>query len=87
MLINFFWFQLDPRHTYRLLSVICHLGQSAAGGHYVSDVYNSKTGSWSCFDDETVTNRQEENVLRSRRKPGYIFFYMHQLVNQCFNNF
>ncbi|XP_063710444.1 uncharacterized protein LOC134838998 isoform X2 [Symsagittifera roscoffensis] len=71
---------LDPSHTYRLLSIICHLGHSVSGGHYVSDVYNPKTDSWSCFDDETVTNREERNVLVSRQKPGYIFFYMHQSI-------
>merc|ERR1712178_654758 len=45
---------VNSDHIYNLMSIVCHLGQSASRGHYVSDVYNPKTDNWSCFDDETI---------------------------------
>ncbi len=55
-----------------------HLGHSSNSGHYICDVYNLKTKTWSIFDDRKVEIMNENDVLYKRSKTGYIFFYIHK---------
>ncbi|KAJ8019562.1 Ubiquitin carboxyl-terminal hydrolase 37 [Holothuria leucospilota] len=65
----------DMPNSYRLVSVVSHMGSSLTTGHYVSDVYDSKTKSWLSCDDSNVTVISESRVREDRRRTGYIFFY------------
>lgn len=48
-------------------------------GHYVSDVFsNVSDGSWYSYNDSVVTPTTEATVRQSRKKSGYIFFYLHK---------
>lgn len=68
----------DDCHSYRLMSIISHFGQTTKTGHYVSDVYNLAEKSWFHYDDETVTPIKQSVVTAGgRQKNGYIFFYIH----------
>ncbi|XP_072034963.1 ubiquitin carboxyl-terminal hydrolase 37-like [Amphiura filiformis] len=62
-------------HSYRLVSVVNHIGTSSSAGHYVSDVYNTKKDSWFSYDDSDVQKIQESVVREERQRSGYIFFY------------
>lgn len=64
------------KHSYRLIGVVSHLGQSSNSGHYISDVLNLKTNTWSIYDDLKVEKETEDDVITSRSSTGYIFFYM-----------
>ena len=62
-------------HSYRLVSVVNHIGTSSSAGHYVSDVYDAKKDAWFSYDDSDVQKIREELVREERRRSGYIFFY------------
>ncbi|WAR10025.1 UBP37-like protein [Mya arenaria] len=66
----------DLPYSYRLVSVVNHMGISSTTGHYISDVYDMKKRSWHSYDDSHVTNILESNVKSQRERSGYIFFYM-----------
>ncbi|XP_064647098.1 ubiquitin carboxyl-terminal hydrolase 37-like isoform X2 [Lineus longissimus] len=68
----------DLPYSYQLTSVVCHLGSSSSAGHYVSDVYDIRKQAWFSYDDSRVHNTNEEDVRASRKKSGYIFFYMNR---------
>ncbi|KAJ8367618.1 hypothetical protein AAFF_G00314050 [Aldrovandia affinis] len=63
-------------NSFRLLSVVSHIGSSSSSGHYVSDVYDMKKQSWLTYNDLDVSRTQESSVQRDRDRSGYIFFYM-----------
>lgn len=65
----------DMPNSYQLVSVVSHIGNSLTMGHYVSDVFNSKSKSWLSYDDSNVTVISGAQVRHDRRKTGYIFFY------------
>ncbi|XP_012863427.1 ubiquitin carboxyl-terminal hydrolase 29-like [Echinops telfairi] len=67
----------QPRHAYRLISAVSHLGSSTESGHYVSDLYDFAKQAWFTYDDLRVSQTQEDWVRADRRRDGYIFFYMH----------
>ena len=62
-------------HSYRLVSVVNHIGTSSSAGHYVSDVYDAKKDTWFSYDDSDVQTISESTVRKERCKSGYIFFY------------
>ncbi|XP_020007650.2 ubiquitin carboxyl-terminal hydrolase 26 [Castor canadensis] len=66
----------DP-HTYRLIGVISHLGNTPHSGHYISDAYDFKTQQWFTYNDVQVSSIPEFEVQESRISTGYIFFYMY----------
>ena len=68
----------DDPYAYRIVSIVNHLGSSPDSGHYISDVFNMKTKIWSSYDDTRVDTIEEESVLKSRCKTGYIFFFIHK---------
>ncbi|XP_071112159.1 ubiquitin carboxyl-terminal hydrolase 37-like isoform X3 [Haliotis cracherodii] len=62
--------------SYRLVSIVNHIGHSSSAGHYISDVYNMKRKSWLSFDDAHVSKLPETEIKTRRERSGYIFFYM-----------
>lgn len=67
-------------HSYRLVSIVNHLGTRSTSGHYISDVYDCNTKQWTSYDDSTATKVTEHSVRYKRQQSGYIFFYMYK---QC----
>ncbi|XP_062939029.1 ubiquitin carboxyl-terminal hydrolase 26 [Cynocephalus volans] len=67
----------EDLHTYRLIGVISHLGDTPDSGHYVSDAYNFEKQAWFNYNDLDVSGIQEALMQQSRLCSGYIFFYMH----------
>ncbi|XP_018590955.1 ubiquitin carboxyl-terminal hydrolase 37 isoform X2 [Scleropages formosus] len=67
-------------NSFRLISVVSHIGSSSSSGHYISDVYDMKKQSWLTYNDLDVSRTQESTVQRDRDRSGYIFFYMHKDV-------
>lgn len=57
--------------SYDLIGVINHYG-SMSGGHYTAYCRNKDTGSWFCFNDNTVTPIHQEQVVSSS---AYVLFY------------
>uniref|UniRef100_H2SH62 Ubiquitin carboxyl-terminal hydrolase n=1 Tax=Takifugu rubripes TaxID=31033 RepID=H2SH62_TAKRU len=70
----------DLANSFRLISVVSHIGGSSSSGHYISDVYDTKKQSWLTYNDLEVSETQEAVVQRDRDRSGYIFFYMHKDV-------
>nr|XP_057938706.1 ubiquitin carboxyl-terminal hydrolase 37 [Doryrhamphus excisus]XP_057938707.1 ubiquitin carboxyl-terminal hydrolase 37 [Doryrhamphus excisus] len=70
----------DLANSFRLISVVSHIGNSSSSGHYISDVYDMKKQSWLTYNDLDVSRTQEAAVQRERDRSGYIFFYMHKDV-------
>uniref|UniRef100_A0A8C3G808 Ubiquitin carboxyl-terminal hydrolase n=1 Tax=Cyclopterus lumpus TaxID=8103 RepID=A0A8C3G808_CYCLU len=70
----------DLANSFRLISVVSHIGNSSSSGHYISDVYDMKKQSWLTYNDLDVSRTQEAAVQRDRDCSGYIFFYMHKDV-------
>ncbi|XP_058388972.1 ubiquitin carboxyl-terminal hydrolase 37 isoform X4 [Diceros bicornis minor] len=64
-------------HSYRLISVVSHIGSTSSSGHYISDVYDIKKQAWFTYNDLEVSKIQEASVQSDRDRSGYIFFYMH----------
>ncbi|TSK92913.1 Ubiquitin carboxyl-terminal hydrolase 37 [Bagarius yarrelli] len=67
-------------NSFRLISVVSHIGTSSSSGHYISDVYDMKKQSWLTYNDLDVSRTQESTVQRDRDRSGYIFFYMHKNI-------
>ncbi|XP_072301403.1 ubiquitin carboxyl-terminal hydrolase 37 [Eucyclogobius newberryi] len=67
-------------NSFRLISVVSHIGSSSSSGHYISDVFDMKKQSWLTYNDLDVSRTQEGAVQRDRDRSGYIFFYMHKDV-------
>ncbi|KAM5153335.1 ubiquitin carboxyl-terminal hydrolase 37 [Mantella aurantiaca] len=65
-------------HSYRLVSVVSHIGSSSSSGHYISDVCDVKKQAWFTYNDLAVSRTQEITVQSDRDRSGYIFFYMHK---------
>ncbi|GIY84997.1 ubiquitin carboxyl-terminal hydrolase 15 [Caerostris extrusa] len=66
---------LNPSHgpaTYDLIAVANHYG-GMGGGHYTAYGKNTGTGLWYYFDDSSVTQSSEENVVS---KAAYVLVYM-----------
>ncbi|XP_034549402.1 ubiquitin carboxyl-terminal hydrolase 37 isoform X2 [Notolabrus celidotus] len=68
----------DLANSFRLISVVSHIGSSSSSGHYITDVYDMKKQSWLTYNDLDVSRTQEAAVRRDRDRSGYIFFYMHK---------
>uniref|UniRef100_A0A4W3HK86 Ubiquitin carboxyl-terminal hydrolase n=2 Tax=Callorhinchus milii TaxID=7868 RepID=A0A4W3HK86_CALMI len=63
-------------HSYRLISVVSHIGSSSSSGHYISDVFDIKKQTWLTYNDLEVSRTAETSVQSQRQRNGYIFFYM-----------
>lgn len=66
--------------SYNLCSVICHSGQSQAGGHYVTVARHPGSGEWSIHDDDgTIGLSDSINCHGSFiRRCAYMIFYERQ---------
>lgn len=62
--------------SYRLVSVVNHLGASSNTGHYISDVFDMRKQAWFSYNDSNVLRTSEMEVRTSRVRSGYIFFYL-----------
>nr|XP_015299839.2 ubiquitin carboxyl-terminal hydrolase 26 [Macaca fascicularis] len=67
-------------HTYRLISVVSHLGKTLKSGHYICDAYDFEKQIWFTYNDMQVLGIQEAQMQEDRRCTGYIFFYMHNEI-------
>ncbi|XP_073161059.1 ubiquitin carboxyl-terminal hydrolase 37 isoform X2 [Lepidochelys kempii] len=67
-------------HSYRLVSIVSHIGSTSSSGHYISDVYDIKKQSWFTYNDLEVSRILEASVQCDRDRSGYIFFYMHKEI-------
>ncbi|XP_015724439.1 ubiquitin carboxyl-terminal hydrolase 37 isoform X2 [Coturnix japonica] len=65
-------------HSYRLISIVSHIGSTSSSGHYISDAYDIKKQTWFTYNDLEVSRTLETTVQRDRDRSGYIFFYMHK---------
>nr|XP_060629437.1 ubiquitin carboxyl-terminal hydrolase 37 isoform X1 [Anolis sagrei ordinatus] len=65
-------------NSYRLTSVVSHIGDTSSSGHYISDVYDIRKQAWFTCNDLAVSRIQEASVQSDRDRSGYIFFYMHK---------
>lgn len=54
---------MPKKSTYKLLSVVNHIGTSVQGGHYTCDILQSND-SWLRFDDSKVSKVSEEGVMQ-----------------------
>ncbi|KAM3721135.1 Ubiquitin carboxyl-terminal hydrolase [Dirofilaria immitis] len=61
--------------SYRLISVISHLGNTSESGHYVCDIWCKKNKDWLLCDDESVSPITETRI-RAKNNVGYIYFYL-----------
>uniref|UniRef100_A0A8C6Y2K5 Ubiquitin carboxyl-terminal hydrolase n=1 Tax=Naja naja TaxID=35670 RepID=A0A8C6Y2K5_NAJNA len=65
-------------NSYRLVSIVSHIGDTSSSGHYISDVYDIRKQAWFTYNDLAVSRTQEASVQSDRDRSGYIFFYMHK---------
>ncbi|KAG7330523.1 hypothetical protein KOW79_006745 [Hemibagrus wyckioides] len=61
--------------TYRLISVMSHVGSSAQYGHYLSDCYSRSCQQWKTYNDMLVSPITEEDVLTKRSSDAYVLLY------------
>ncbi|GAA6108285.1 ubiquitin carboxyl-terminal hydrolase 26-like [Tachysurus ichikawai] len=67
--------KVGPTSTYRLISVLSHVGPSAEHGHFVSDCSSKSPKQWITYNDLSVTPTTEEDVLRKRSSDAYVLLY------------
>ncbi|KAL6480599.1 hypothetical protein MHYP_G00116320 [Metynnis hypsauchen] len=65
----------EPVSRYRLVSVLNHVGRRVHAGHYVSDCSSQSNSCWLSYDDESVTMKTEERVMKQRQRSAYVLFY------------
>ncbi|XP_071943150.1 ubiquitin carboxyl-terminal hydrolase 37-like isoform X2 [Antedon mediterranea] len=63
-------------NSYKLISIVSHIGATQNVGHYISDAYDFKKSSWFTYNDSLVSQISAESVQELRKRNGYIFFYM-----------
>ncbi|XP_078700507.1 uncharacterized protein LOC144927135 [Branchiostoma floridae x Branchiostoma belcheri] len=73
----------DLPYSFRLVSVVNHIGKKSSSGHYISDVYDMQKQTWLKWDDAQVDKTTEKFVRENRQTSGYIFFYMNK---DCFDD-
>ncbi|KAB5579044.1 hypothetical protein PHYPO_G00190180 [Pangasianodon hypophthalmus] len=60
--------------TYRLISVLSHVGSTTLCGHYLSDC-SSSSHQWMTYNDQRVTLTTEMDVLKMRSTSAYVLLY------------
>lgn len=63
-------------HSYQLVSIVSHIGQTAHSGHYLCDAYDDAKDCWWHFNDDVVQKRTKYEVFQQRETTGYLFFYV-----------
>ncbi|XP_017326512.3 ubiquitin carboxyl-terminal hydrolase 2-like isoform X2 [Ictalurus punctatus] len=61
--------------TYRLISVLSHIGSTACYGHYVSECSSGTPTTWKTYDDKLVTLTSETDMLERRLTSAYVLLY------------
>ncbi|KAF4088856.1 hypothetical protein AMELA_G00059510 [Ameiurus melas] len=61
--------------TYRLISVLNHIGRTACYGHYMSDCSSHNSDEWKIYDDDLVRLSSETDVLERRSTSAYVLLY------------
>ncbi|KAF4088858.1 hypothetical protein AMELA_G00059460 [Ameiurus melas] len=61
--------------TYRLISVLSHIGSTACYGHYVSDCSSHDSLQWKIYDDDLVRLTSEMDMLERRSTSAYVLLY------------
>ncbi|XP_053537760.1 ubiquitin carboxyl-terminal hydrolase 37 isoform X1 [Ictalurus punctatus] len=61
--------------TYRLISVLNHIGRTACFGHYVSDCSSHNSHQWKIYNDHLVRLTSETDVLERRSTSAYVLLY------------
>ncbi|EQC28083.1 hypothetical protein SDRG_14176 [Saprolegnia diclina VS20] len=70
--------------TYRLKSIVRHLGRTAGEGHYITDVHNQST-KWTRYNDALVTEVDQAAVLTGPgAETGYLLFYVAETTSKGF---
>jgi len=69
---NYIYYPQSP-HYYELIGVICHLGSSDMGGHFISFCKNSENAKWYKFNDAIVNESNIIEVLNFG--VPYVLFY------------
>ncbi|KAK3545949.1 hypothetical protein QTP70_016956 [Hemibagrus guttatus] len=64
-----------PTSTYRLISVMSHVGTSADYGHFVSDCSSHRAHQWVTYNDLEVTQTTEKDILEKRLSDAYVLLY------------
>lgn len=67
--------------SYRLCSVISHIGSAISTGHYISEVDYFQNNNWWMYSDTVVIPTNQIRVRRCRRTTAYILFYIHTKNN------
>ena len=66
--------------SYRLVSVVSHLGSDPGYGHYVTDAFDFRSDSWQRLDDERVTTTHFHSIQTNQAKKAYLFAYVDKYV-------
>ncbi|XP_046706814.1 ubiquitin carboxyl-terminal hydrolase 29-like [Silurus meridionalis] len=61
--------------TYRLISILSHIGDLPQIGHFVTDCISPNPPQWVNYNDEDVTLTTEEDVLKERSTCASVFLY------------
>ena len=67
---------------YQLVAVVCHIGNSLTGGHYIAYIFNEDKGDWYECDDTLISKSSLEKVQESSKTSGYCFFYSFKNVHE-----
>uniref|UniRef100_A0AAF5PIW8 USP domain-containing protein n=1 Tax=Wuchereria bancrofti TaxID=6293 RepID=A0AAF5PIW8_WUCBA len=63
--------------SYRLVSVISHLGKETNSGHYVCDAWCNTSKCWLFCNDDKIEPVSKDKIL-NRDGTGYIYFYLNR---------
>ncbi|XP_062869286.1 ubiquitin carboxyl-terminal hydrolase 29-like [Trichomycterus rosablanca] len=67
--------EVDQYAGYSLISALNHTGSSIYSGHYKCDSFSQQDSVWLSYNDDLVTIRTEESVLKKRQKSAYVLVY------------
>jgi len=68
--------QTNSTGLYRLEEAIRHIGGNS-GGHFVADIMDPSTNQWTNFDDSTMKDENDSEVIKNLSN-AYMLFYVHE---------
>jgi len=74
--------KLSSCASYQLFAVVCHIGNSLTGGHYITYIFNENKGDWYECDDTLITKSCLDKVQECSKTSGYCFFYSFKKLHQ-----
>jgi len=73
----------NASQCYYLRSMISHKGNFSWGGHYVCHSFVQDGARWKLFDDESVQETPESEVLGTNgERNGYLFLYVRESLEE-----